>query len=422
MIQAQASMTFHSFNCGALPVAVNISHFQGPGGVEEHYVTVRPTEYGSITTQLKWVLGAYQRALASFGVDYGTCVFRRFFCSDLINQASVLKVHAFANPDQPDEPCAVSWVCQPPAPPAKVALMAYHVSDCKGALDKANEGESLLLRRGELTHMWTTGITSTNSDANGHSLRGEHDSALQQARECSCHDSHGQTESILEKYESRLNSKRMHLADDVIRTWFFVRDVDTDYQGLVDARRNIFAQRGMTPDTHYLASTGIAGTSSDFAADVMMDAYAISGVRKEQIRYLSAPDHLSPTHVYGVTFERGVSVAYQDRKHIIISGTASIDSAGKIVYRDDVLQQLDRALENVSALLRSADAALRDVCTFIVYVRDPSDSEIAQQVMRERFGAAPVTVVVAPVCRPGWLIEIECQAIVPAANPTLPEF
>ncbi len=121
------------------------------------------------------------------------------------------------------------------------------VSDCKGALDKANEGESLLLRRGELTHMWTTGITSTNSDANGHSLRGEHDSALQQARECSCHDSHGQTESILEKYESRLNSKRMHLADDVIRTWFFVRDVDTDYQGLVNARRNIFAQRGMTP-------------------------------------------------------------------------------------------------------------------------------------------------------------------------------
>ncbi len=73
----------------------------------------------------------------------------------------------------------------------------------------------------------------------------------------------------------------------------------------------------------------------DFAADVMMDAYAISGVRKEQIRYLSAPDHLSPTHVYGVTFERGVSVAYQDRKHIIISGTASIDSAGKIVYRDE---------------------------------------------------------------------------------------
>ncbi len=62
------------------------------------------------------------------------------------------------------------------------------------------------------------------------------------------------------------------------------------------------------------------------------------------------------------------------------------------------------------------------MCTFIVYVRDPSDSEIAQQVMRERFGTAPVTVVVAPVCRPGWLIEIECQAIVPAANPTLPEF
>jgi hypothetical protein len=42
--------------------------------------------------------------------------------------------------------------------------------------------------------------------------------------------------------------------------------------------------------------------------------------------------------------------------------------------------------------------------------------------MTERFPDAPIQVVQAPVCRPGWLIEVEGIAIVPAENPNLPSF
>jgi enamine deaminase RidA (YjgF/YER057c/UK114 family) len=399
MIQAQPSIDFHSIDCEPLPAVVNISRFQGRSGVEECHVMVRPTTYGSINTQMEWVLGAYKRALASAGLGDGTCVFRRFFCSDLPNQASALETYPFANPRNPDEPCAVSWVCQPPASPTKVALWAYHVSDPDGALDKSKHGESLSLRRGDLSHIWTTGVTCADSDT-----------------------SYGQTEGILDRYDSDLQSRGLCLADHVIRTWFFVRDVDANYQGLVDARREVFAKRGLTPDTHFIASTGIEGASADVAANVTMDAYAISGVRGEQIEFLSAPDHLSPTYTYGVTFERGVSVSYRDRKHVTISGTASIDRNGEIVYPGDVVRQLDHTLENVEALLQQADAMFQDVSAFIVYVRDPSDLGVAQRVMRERFGAAPVQVVVAPVCRPGWLVEVECQAIVHTRCPALPVF
>ena len=164
------------------------------------------------------------------------------------------------------------------------------------------------------------------------------------------------------------------------------------------------------------------GASKDVAAIVTKDGYAILGVRADQIEFLSAPDHLSPTHIYGVTFERGVSVGYRDRKHVIISGTASIDRAGRIVHAGDVMRQLDRALENVQALLQQAGATFLDVCSFIVYVRDPSDLGAVQRVMNERFGAAPVQVVVASICRPGWLVEIECQAIVSSAGSALPVF
>lgn len=404
MIQAHPYMTFDSFDCGPLPAAVSVSRFQGAtahrrGGVEEFHLMVRPTQYASIEAQLESISEAYRSALSSIGLGPGTCVLRRFFCSDLPNQAAALESHPFANPHDQDEPCAVSWAGQAPPPPAKVALWAYHVDEPGVELTKIRQGASLSLKRGELTHIWTTGVTCPDRET-----------------------SYGQTEGIFEKYEGCLQVRGLRLDQHVIRTWFFVRDVDANYQGLAAARRDVFATRGLTPDTHFIASTGIEGRSADFAATVTMDAYAISGVRPEQIRFLSAPEHLSPTHIYGVTFERGVSVAYRDRKHVIISGTASIDSAGSIVHPGDVLGQLDRTMENVEALLRQADATFEDVCVLIAYVRDPSDLGVAQQAMSERFGEAPIQVVVAPVCRPGWLIEVECQAIIPISNPALPAF
>lgn len=399
MIQTKQSMTFHTSHPGPVPAAVSISRFRGEGGVEEYHLAVRPTEYASAATQLDWVSDAYQRALASMGLDAGTSVFRRFFCSDLVNQVGLLKTCPLANSYDPDDLCAASWAGQPPAPPAKIALWAYHVSDPAGALDKSMSGASLALDRGELAHLWTAGVTSGDGGT--------------------CYS---QTHGILNDYEAVLQPLGMRLADHVVRTWFFVQNIDAEYQGLVTARREVFAQRGMTAGTHFIASTGIGGATANVAARVAMDAYAISGVRPEQIRFLCAPDQLSPTHIYGVTFERGVSLAYRDRKHVLISGTASIDSEGLIVHPGDVLSQLDRTLENVEALLANAGATLQDACSFVTYVRDASDLEAVRLAMWDRLGPAPLLVVVAPVCRPGWLVEVECQAIVPDCSPDLAAF
>jgi len=392
-------MDSYSFEGGTPFASVRVSRFQGQSGVAEYHLAVRPTEYGSIDHQLEWVWRAYRNALDSIGLDAGTALLRRFFCSDLSNQAAALEARPFSNPRHADEPCAVSWVRQPSVPPAKVALWAYHVSDPGSKLDKALEDASLTLRRGGLSHHWTTGLTCPTADT-----------------------PYDQTRGIFERYDAFLRARDMSLADNVIRTWFFVQNVDVNYQGFAAARREFFATRGLTPDTHFIASTGIEGAHADVAAKVVMDAYAISGLRPEQIEFLAALDHLSPTHIYGVTFERGASVAYRDRKHIIISGTASIDHEGKILHPGDVSRQLDRTLENVEALLKQAGANLKDLCMLIVYVRDLSDHAFAWQKTQERFGDAPIVFAVAPVCRPGWLIEVEGQAIVPASNPDLPAF
>jgi enamine deaminase RidA (YjgF/YER057c/UK114 family) len=266
-------------------------------------------------------------------------------------------------------------------------------------LDKRLADATLICRRKELAHCWTTGVTGPNAAT-----------------------SYEQTQSIFERYDALLRAQNMTLAGDVVRTWLFVQSIDANYEGVVAARREFFESRGLTPDTHFIASTGIEGTGVDPTAQVGLDAYAIGGLRSEQIAFLAAPEFLGPPHAYGVTFERGTTVAYRDRRHVIISGTASIDPEGRILHAGDVSRQLDRALENFEALLRRAGAMLQDVCVFIAYVRQPGDLAAVRRQLKTRCGAAPIEVVVAPICRPGWLVEIEGQAIVHAVRPDLPGF
>ena len=392
-------MEFDAYESGTLPASVKISHFAGESGVDEFHITVRPKEYGTSDAQLERVYRAYRGALESMGLGMDTAVLRRFFCSDLVNQASTLEARPFSNPRNAADPCAVSWVCQPPVPPVKIALWAYHVRVPEGAPTKIQRDTSMEFVRGGISHHWTTGLTCPGTGT-----------------------SYDQTRGIFEKYDAFLQTRGLSLSDNVVRTWLFVQNIDANYHGMVAARREFFAERGLTPETHFIASTGVEGSYADIGAKVMLDAYAISGVRQEQIEFLSALDHLSPTHIYGVTFERATSVAYRDRKHVIVSGTASIDAKGNILHPGNVPRQLDRTLENVEALLAKGGATLKDMGMFIVYVRNSSDYALAQQVMQERFADVPVEVVEAHVCRPGWLVEVEGLAIVPAGNPGLPPF
>ncbi len=378
---------------------VSVSHFQGGSGTDEYHLVVVPREYASIETQLDRLERAYRGVLDSAGLSTGTAALRRFFCSDLHNQAEALSRCPIARPTDAEEPCAVSWVGQAPAPPAKVALWAYHVRDPRGELDKAQAGHTLTLKRGDLAHHWTTHLACPKRSG--------------------CRD---QTLGVFEAYDRLLRERDMRLADHVIRTWLFVRDIDADYADLVVTRREFFAAHGLTPQTHFIASSGIQGSAADAAAKVTMDAYAVSHIRPQQIEYLAAPEQLSPTHVYGVTFERGTSVAYADRKHVFISGTASVDHQGNILHHGDVGRQLARTLDNVEALLGQAGATFHDMGHLIVYVRDPGDHAVVDRQVRERFSRTPTVVVIAPVCRPGWLVEVEGIAVVPATNADCPAF
>ena len=230
------------------------------------------------------------------------------------------------------------------------------------------------------------------------------------------------TTNLLKGYEETLQRFDATLADNCIRTWFYVRDVDTQYAGMVRARRENFVEQGLTPDTHFIASTGIGGSPADTRALVQLGTYALVGFQPAQQRYLYAKTHLNSTYEYGVTFERGTLMEYGDRQHVYISGTASINNKGEVVHVGDIVRQTERMWENVGALLAEAGSGFDDIAHLIVYLRDISDYDIVRELFCQRFPEVPCVITLAPVCRPTWLIEMECVAIKEHQNPEFRDF
>ena len=153
-----------------------------------------------------------------------------------------------------------------------------------------------------------------------------------------------------------------------------------------------------------------------------MDNYAIDGISREQVCHLYAPTHLNRTSDYGVSFERGTRVDYGDRRHVFISGTASINNKGEVMYPKDIEQQTRRMWDNVEALLAEAECTFDEVPMMIVYLRDVADYDLVSNLFAERFPDKPIVIVLAPVCRTGWLVEMECMAVKAINQPTLPNF
>ena len=241
-------------------------------------------------------------------------------------------------------------------------------------------------------------------------------------------DSYEQTHFLFNKYLQTIEGTDMTMERNLVRTWIYVTDIDVNYQGVVEARNDIFDKEGLTADTHYIASTGIGGATPVRHAAVAIDFLTVPNIKEEDKKYLQALEHLNPTHEYGVAFERGTRLTLpthtlhpegsqqfkqqcqQFKQQYFISGTASIDKHGDVVYEGDIVRQTGRLLENIGALLKDGDATMNDIQYFIIYLRDISDYHTVDRLMQQFYPQIPRIIVEAKVCRPGWLIEMECIA------------
>lgn len=368
-------ITTNKFILEELGATIELSTFLAENGVNEYHAMLHIESRGDTFLTQYSRLQAAEQALREMPEMHDTqLVFKRFFLSDATNQAPLMPQ---------DGTCAVSFIQQAPLDGSKVALWLYLQRGTTITCD----GKSTIVEHNGYKHIWTMGIFS-NED-----------------------NSYMQTWKTLFEYIDILKKHNATLLDNCIRTWFFVRDVDTQYGGLVKARRECFIEQGLTPQTHYISSTGIGGNPADPKALVQLGAYAMTGFEPEQQHYLYALDHLNKTIEYGVTFERATLFDYGDRSHIYVSGTASINNKGEVLHVGDIVKQTHRMWENVEALLSEGGMSFDDVMQIVVYLRDTADYTLVSRLFQEKFPDKPYVITLAPVCRPTWLIEMECIAV-----------
>jgi enamine deaminase RidA (YjgF/YER057c/UK114 family) len=379
-------MEYHEIHAGEHPVEVRYSCFPGAAGAGEyHAVFTLAGAAGAAARQLALLDAATRAFPLASGHPDAVPVWRRFHASDPLN---------LPPPDDDAWPGATSFTGQPPLGGGRVAAWCYYVDGAR----VSREGNAVIMTRPFHEHHYYTGY-----------------------RDNSARDEAGQTRAIFRSLRDAARGRGLRFRDEMTRAWVYVADIDNRYAGMVTARREFFEEEGLTAATHYIASTGIEGKSRRAGCLVEVDAYAVKGLAAGQVRYLRALDRLCPTSRYGVTFERGTAIAYADREHLFISGTASIDSRGEILFPRDAGAQARRAIENVEALLRAGGATTADVTHAIVYARDAADYLAAREVVASRLPAVPVLYLHAAVCRPGWLVELECSAIV-ARRSSYPSF
>lgn len=370
--------------------SIDIFRYEVPEGVSEYHAMLRITNHRlTFKEQVDCLMEAYDQLMQG-EMKGAVAVFKRFFVSDAANQANYLQaLHA----ERSD--CALSIIEQPPLDGTKIALWVYiH----RGVQTKALANGIYEVKHGAYRHLWMAGACNQASN------------------------SEYQMRLLFNDYVMQLLENGCCLADNCIRTWIFVQNVDVNYAGVVKARNEVFATQNLTDKTHFIASTGIAGRHANPKVLVQMDAYAVEGIDKEQIHYLYAPTHLNPTYEYGVSFERGTYVDYGDRRQVFISGTASINNKGEIMYPGDIRQQTLRMWENVETLLKEAECTFEHVAHLLVYLRDIADYTIVREMFEERFPNIPKVYLLAPVCRPGWLVEMECMAVKSISDGRYPAF
>jgi enamine deaminase RidA (YjgF/YER057c/UK114 family) len=226
-------------------------------------------------------------------------------------------------------------------------------------------------------------------------------------------DAYGQTLAMFGVAEDLLRQAGMEFRD-VVRTWIHLREMDRDYGDLNRARRAFFDARGIDPAP---ASTGIGGGPVPENHDLCLGVYAVRGVRPPVRTVMTAPT-LNEAMLYGSDFVRGMRMVEMNKVALHVSGTASIDEAGRTAHPGDFEAQANRMLVNVAALLEGQGATFGDVISAVTYLKRPSDAGRLREKLHEAgFEGFPNVLVAAPICRPELLCETEALAVLPIDAP-----
>lgn len=222
-----------------------------------------------------------------------------------------------------------------------------------------------------------------------------------------------QAQKMYENAAKALETLGMSISN-IVRTWIYIADILDWYDDFNHARTRMFQRFGLLEDLKppvFPASTGIQGRSTEGAC--LMDVLAVDCTKpsKFTVQPITRTERQPEANTYGSAFSRGVVLAVGDRKTIHVSGTASIDRDGRTQNVGDPDGQARDVFRNISALLTEHGATVDDIRTATVFVKGDAAYSAYERV-RNDLGMTdfPAVCVIADVCRPDLLVEIEAVA------------
>jgi enamine deaminase RidA (YjgF/YER057c/UK114 family) len=217
-----------------------------------------------------------------------------------------------------------------------------------------------------------------------------------------------QARAMLEKGESVLKQLGADFTD-VPRTWMWLGNILSWYDGFNKVRNQFFAERGLIgagSRQQMPASTGIGLGLAGEQCGMDLTAVLEEG---QAIEFLPVIGKQQCALDYGSAFSRASRAGSPAGKTVFVSGTASIDDKGATTHIGNAKMQIKTTIDNVKAVLRDMSCDDRDVVAAIAYCKS-KDIEEVFEAFKNRLNWPWITAV-CDICRDDLLFEIEATAI-----------
>lgn len=284
----------------------------------------------------------------------------------------------------------VSLVAQRPMDGRLVAEVLY----LKGESEIERHPDYLVLRSGECSELLTQGIGFP-----------------------SCGDTGEQSRKVFARIGEILDAEHFAVSQ-IVRQWNYIERITSvdegiqNYQLFNDARSGFYSGTDWSDD--YPAATGIGCD----AGGVSVSVYAVKGfegVSKPVDNPLQIPAHRYSEKVLASGKESVRTTPKFERGRLLgnvmfVSGTAAIRGEN-CEFSEDPEAQAHGAIDVVERLVAPANIASGcesfEFEMIRVYVRRPEDLECVKAVFSDHFSGVPTHFLVADVCRPELLLELE---------------
>ncbi len=246
-----------------------------------------------------------------------------------------------------------------------------------------------------------------------------------------------QSNNAFEQLKQILAEEKMEFSD-ILRQWNYIEQItgfdnasnspSQHYQIFNDVRSKYYQESQF--ENGYPAATGIGmdrgGIMIDVVAASFADQKSVIAIKSpvQLDAYTYSEQVLAENHAMcdfcrtTPKFERAKIIVTTDKKWIFISGTAAIsgqESARQHTIEDQTKMTIQNILRLISVeninkhgIQASENAS---IISLRVYVKFKNDIPKVKEVCLQFFPEVPIVYVVADICRPELLVEIEGQAL-----------